>query len=437
MRWPRTMFGRITLVIATVAFVFQVFAVAAIFVFVLLPQGRFAGEQLARVMVSSANAWAAQADDDKAGYASQVWQAQAIQLRAGGEGGEPLSKWLPIHHFLETAIRQRSNSASPLYSSDDHGGKTWVWVDIPTPQGKVSAGFDRAIHPQYPPLLIAIMLILGGGAVAALAVSAYLADNLTRPLRNLSRAVRCMGSGRQPDPLPEDGPEEFIHCVRSFNRMTAQVQDLLAARTTLLAGISHDLRTPLARMRLSLALLSDKHDPVLAERLIADVDSMNLLIERCLEIGHGFEEATSEVDVVALIKNAAAAAGLAPTFTESSMAHCSVRVRPLALKRILSNLLDNAVKYAGAQGIDVACYESEICLMDRGQGIPDDQLEAVFRPFFRLEPSRCQSTGGSGLGLAIAKQLADANGWALTLVNRPQGGICACLKLSRHSESPR
>lgn len=432
MRWPRTLFARLTLVIAGVAFVFQVFAVAAITLFVLVPQGQRAGEQFAAILVDTARAWARQPENQRAAHAAHAWEQHAIRIQPDTQAGERFTKLLPYYFFLEASVEKRTGQVASLYSSRGQEGGAWVWIDVPTPQGVVAVGFDRANHPKYPGLAAAAMFILVLGALAALAVSAFFARYLTRTLGNLSRAVSHMGRGQQPEPLPEDGPEEFVRCIRSFNRMAIQIQDLLAGRTTLLAGISHDLRTPLARMRLALAMLADRHDPTLVNQLLSDVDDMNALINRCLEVGHGFEEAQSVVEMETFLAGVAEDAGLgAEAIRVVSGAPYRLRVRPLALRRILSNLLENAVKYAGKAGIEleIDCDAVEVRVLDRGPGIPEEKLEAVFRPFYRLEPSRCQATGGYGLGLAIARQLAEANGWWIVLENRPGGGISACLQL--------
>lgn len=433
MRLPRTLLARFTLVIASVALFFQLSAVVALILLVLIPQGKTASEQLARTIVYSAHAWAERQENQRAAYAEHVWQTHALRIRAGEASGEAVPKFLPFYHFLESAVRQRAPSASPLYVDGSASGQHWMWIDIPTAAGPVSIGLDRERYPKYPRLLGAVLLILGVGGVVALGVSAYLARFLTRPLDRLSHAVKRLGAGEYPDPLPEDGPEELSHCARSFNRMTAQVQDLLAARTTLLAGISHDLRTPLARMRLALAMLADRHDPVLATQLMRDVDDMNQLIERSLEMGRNVEEAPAMTDITELALGVAHEAGVEARSVVHAGPPLRLPVRGMALRRILYNLLDNAMKYAGRNGIalEIDGERQAIRVLDAGPGIPAGQLDAVFRPFYRLEPSRCAATGGTGLGLAIARQLADANGWQLTLENRDGGGLCATLCLRR------
>ena len=218
--------------------------------------------------------------------------------------------------------------------------------------------------------------------------------------------------------------------------MGEQVEELLANRTTLLAGISHDLRSPLARIQLALGMLSEKPDKTLVERVLRDVVGMNDLIARCLEVSRDFAEKESvELDLCDLL------AEVALEFTHAGAEirghkgpDCRLRVRPLALKRILANLVDNAQRYGAGQPIDIEYHIADgrvdICVLDRGPGIPESEREAVFRPFHRLEPSRSSRTGGSGLGLAIVRQLATANGWTVELAARPGGGTAACVRVA-------
>jgi two-component system osmolarity sensor histidine kinase EnvZ len=280
-----------------------------------------------------------------------------------------------------------------------------------------------------------MLLILSVGTVVTLITSAGLARLLIGPLSRLASATQRIGQGRRPEPLAETGPAELATLAREFNRMGVQVEELLANRTTLLAGISHDLRTPLARIQLALGMLSEKPDRDLIDRVLRDVEGMNDLIARCLEVSRDFaEQESTELNLCDLL------AGVAAEFAHTGIEirgrkgpDCNLRVRPLALRRILANLVDNAVRYGAGQPIDIeyriddGCVE--ICVLDHGPGIPESEREAVFRPFHRLEPSRSSRTGGSGLGLAIVRQLANANGWTVGLAECPGGGTMACVRV--------
>jgi two-component system osmolarity sensor histidine kinase EnvZ len=212
--------------------------------------------------------------------------------------------------------------------------------------------------------------------------------------------------------------------------MARQVKALMDNRTTLLAGISHDLRTPLARLRLGLEMMPENANPALIARMERDMEEMNRLIGGFLELAQGLgQEEKQAVDLAALLGDLAQDTALewrAPP-------PCIREVAPMALRRILANLIENALRYGGGKPVSMACDCAEgwsrISVFDRGPGIPPDQAEKVFRPFYRLESSRSSATGGSGLGLAIARQLADANGWKIELLAREGGGTEARLTI--------
>lgn len=429
MKWPRTLLCRTTLVIASVSVVFQIFAIGAIAYYALVPLGQRAADDLAARLVDVAEGWGRLPEAARHDYLTHALNTYEVRVGAADTPLSDFSKRLPYYYFIEDALGRRTGHDLELRG--DPGESQWLWVDIPTARGPVRVGFSSERSGVFPPGALALILIVG--AAATFITSAYLARRLTAPLRRLSTAARRMGAGDCPEPLPGGGPEEFDTCVTSFNRMVTQVRDLLASRTTLLAGISHDLRTPLTRMRLALGMLSEGHDPELAHRLMRDVDAMNELIGRCLELGQGFDELPGEADPGALLNEIVDAARRAGNQVEyHPSAPTRIRMRSLAFRRAVGNLLDNALRYGGDEptAVEFDPERQEIRVLDRGPGIPENEREAVFRPFHRLEPSRSTRTGGSGLGLAIVQQLVDANGWQVRLATRPGGGTIAILQLT-------
>jgi two-component system osmolarity sensor histidine kinase EnvZ len=224
--------------------------------------------------------------------------------------------------------------------------------------------------------------------------------------------------------------------------MTLQVRELIDARTTLLAGISHDLRTPLARMRLALELLTLKPSPALIERLEHDIDEMNALIGQLLDLARGLShEEPSRFELAPWLAersrlHAAAAQTAQAAITVSCPAGLHVHAAPERLARLVDNLLGNALRYAPGP-IELAVQgpagapgqRTRLSVMDRGPGIPPEQMAAVWQPFQRVEGSRSPQTGGYGLGLAIVRQLAQAQGWPVGLEVRPGGGLIAWVDL--------
>jgi two-component system osmolarity sensor histidine kinase EnvZ len=261
--------------------------------------------------------------------------------------------------------------------------------------------------------------------------AAVLARRVTDPLTRLSLAAEQLAKGSYPSPLPERGPRELASLARQFNNMNRQVRELLANRTVLLAGISHDLRTPLTRLRLGLAMLPRDTDEALVERMERDIDDMNGLITQSVELGKTLGAGErSPTDLVGMLHDLAA--GREERVKVTATGPCMVLVHPLALRRIVGNLLDNALRYSSKPvELRLDCGEQPpvVFVLDRGPGIPEDEREAVFRPFHRLERSRNRRTGGSGLGLAVARQLAIANDMEIQLWARPGGGTIAGVRL--------
>ena len=430
---PRTLFGRTALVIALVSFAFQLFTIAVITYFALVPLGRHATSDFAALLVDTAHAWQAEPVAERPWLQERIGRLHRIQVQEKPGETRPFTRWLPYFQLLEKSLSARSGERIELRAGRGDDGEPWYWADLPVSGAKVRIGFPASrvdVQPWF-----AMLLILSVGTLVTLITSAGLARWLIGPLSRLATATQRIGQGRRPEPLAETGPAELATLAREFNRMGEQVEELLANRTTLLAGISHDLRTPLARIQLALGMLSEKPDRDLVDRVLRDVEGMNELIARCLEVSRDFAEQDSvELDLCDLL------AGVAAEFAHTGVdirgskgPDCRLRIRPLALRRILANLVDNAVRYGGGQPIDIEYRiedgRVEVCVLDRGPGIPESEREAVFRPFHRLEPSRSSRTGGSGLGLAIVRQLANTNGWSVELKEREGGGTAACVRV--------
>lgn len=433
---PRTLFGRTALVIASVSIVFQVFTLAVIFHFALVPLGRQATDDLAALMLASGRSWLDAAPQERPAVAARLAALHRLEVRETAVPTAPFAHYLPYFHLLEAALSERVGQPVELGYGELGGGAAY-WASLPVADG---AGRTTRLHIGFPASRVAVqpsaalLIILLVGAAVTLLTSAWLAHWLIRPLSRLAGAARHIGKGRRPTPLAETGPTELAALARQFNRMGEEVQTLLANRTTLLAGISHDLRSPLARIRLALGMLGERPAPDLLERITRDVETMNLLIARCLEVGRDFaEQEAAELDLCELLAGIARDHADGVEIRGCGGPDCRVRARPLALRRIVANLVDNAVRYGDSQPIDIE-YETlgdavEVRILDRGPGIPPASLEAVFQPFHRLDPSRSSRTGGSGLGLAIVRQIALANEWSVWLSPRAGGGTVAHVRL--------
>jgi signal transduction histidine kinase len=256
----------------------------------------------------------------------------------------------------------------------------------------------------------------------------------TRPLKALADAADELGRNIDRAPMPETGPVEVTRAARAFNTMQQRLAGHIRERTATLAAMSHDLKTPVNRLRLRAELLDDTE---LKKKISQDLEEMESMIRGTLEFMRGGQSAEQArpVDVNALLESLQAdAQDTGAEVAVEGMATAPYAGRPQALKRCLGNLLDNAVKYGGSATmiVDDAPNRLIIRVRDRGPGIPELELERVFEPFYRLEASRSRDTGGTGLGLSIARQIAQLHGGTLILRNIKEGGLEAVLTLPRH-----
>lgn len=278
-------------------------------------------------------------------------------------------------------------------------------------------------------LLLSLAVLLA----AVVAVSLIAVRWATRPLNALADAADELGRNIDRAPLPEEGPLEVTRAARAFNTMQRRLSGYIRERTATLAAISHDLKTPVTRLRLRAELLEDG---LVKRKMEQDLEEMESMLHSALEFMRGVDDAekAQPIDVMALLESLQADAGEVGGRVEIEGATSAPYAgRPQALKRCLRNLVDNALKYGGSAKILVEDSAERLTLRirDRGPGIPQEQLERVFEPFYRIEGSRSRETGGTGLGLGIARNIALLHGGSLILANLEGGGLEAILSLPR------
>lgn len=302
-------------------------------------------------------------------------------------------------------------------------------------QVRLNDGSDLIVHARRVERPISAWVLWALALqLVVLAGCAWLAVRLiTRPLQQLAAAADALGPDLKGVTLDEAGPSEVARAARAFNAMQRRITLYTNERVEILAAISHDLQTPITRMRLRADMLGDETD---REKFRQDLESMDALVREGVSYArtlHGDTETPRRLDIDALL------ASMSADYEDSGQAVQlegrvgePVLTRPHALRRILMNLIDNALKFGREVRVQVRTEPEGlvIAVLDDGPGIPPEQLDAVLQPFYRLEGSRNRSTGGTGLGLAIANQLTMAMGARLTLVNRPGGGLEARLTLS-------
>jgi two-component system, OmpR family, osmolarity sensor histidine kinase EnvZ len=426
-RLTRSLYARTALTLALAFVVFQAAAFWVVTRTLIVPVAERSADDLAGLIVLSAQTWVELPPQTRAAFERELARRHGLRLTTIDVGATAQAPRFAFRRQIEDALSRRVGEVIELRGVPDTAA---VWLDIPVGGHDLRAGFFPDRYAVKPPL--AAITVIAVGALLSLLTALFLVRRLTVPLARAARAASQVGAGELPEPLPETGPAELAELARRFNTMASEVRELLDNRTTLLAGISHDLRTPMTRLQLNLEMLRDAPSPARIDRAVADLADMNKLITGYLELARTTQaEVRVRVDLAVLLEEAAADAGLA----WPGAASCEVEAGRLALRQIVSNLIQNAQRYGGDTPVELAleCTDrlARVVVRDAGPGIPDDQLDRVFRPFYRLEASRSQATGGTGLGLAIVRQLAESNGWKVTLKNRATGGLEAVLEIRR------
>jgi signal transduction histidine kinase len=283
---------------------------------------------------------------------------------------------------------------------------------------------------SWPYRLLASVAVL---LVAVVALSWIAVRWATQPLNALADAADELGRNLNRPPMAEKGPVEVVRAARAFNTMQARLVGYLRDRTRVLAAMSHDLKTPITRLRLRSELLDDMQ---LRAKFTGDLEELESMVGSTLDFLRGLEngEPAQPVDILALLESLQAdLTEMGGPVTVEGTAGAPFPGRPQALKRCFANLLENAVKYGKSARVivDDDVTRLQVRIQDQGPGIPQAELERVFDPFYRLEGSRNRETGGTGLGLAIARSVAEAHGGTLILRNREEGGLEAVLMLPR------
>ena len=296
---------------------------------------------------------------------------------------------------------------------------SWVGFQTLQPVAGLNLGAERVLLALIP----ALGLMLVGGLLVRLAL---------KPLRSLAVAADQVGHGMDAH-VPEQGPNEVATVIRAFNRMQARIHQLIANRTQALAAVGHDFRTPLARLRLRAEAVAD---PATRQAIEADIAEMEAMTDSLLAYlgGENDPEAPAATDVAILCATLADdAADRGHDVRYEGPVHLELKVRPLGLKRAISNLIDNAIHH-GTRAVVGVAEEREtitIAVEDNGPGLPEERMDEVLQPFVRLESARPRDTVGFGLGLPIVARAAEREGGELRLQNMREGGLRAEIVLRR------
>jgi signal transduction histidine kinase len=317
------------------------------------------------------------------------------------------------------------------------GGHFWhhAVIGMRLPDGEwvnVSAELEP-LRPWHSPTFLGAFLSM---TAAAALLTLWAVRRLTAPVRTLARAAEALGRDVNAPPLPEDGPSEVATAAIAFNTMASRIRRFVQDRTELLTAIGHDLRTPITRLKLRAEFVDDEEQ---RGKILADLEELEAMVSATLAFGRDSRttETVSPLDLAELLRTILDEAGdahprLLDKLSYDGPAHLTVQARSLALKRVLVNLVTNAVDYGGAAMVRLSNADARVVVVeieDDGPGIPPAELDRVFEPFHRGEPSRSRETGGVGLGLPIARNIMRAHGGDVVLANRPAGGMRATVTL--------
>jgi two-component system osmolarity sensor histidine kinase EnvZ len=419
---PRTLQARIVLLILLLLVGSQYAAFRLFEYFELEPRASAGALQAVSTVNLTRAALLAASDDTRLALLRELNLSQGVRVYPFDpfEEIEPLPDDPLIRRIAE---KVREQLGTDTVVAMNHLELPGVWVSF-------SIGGDDywAVIPSVQTALIVPWQWLGWGAIVVIMslLGAYsIMLRINRPLKQLAQAADAIGRGNEVQLLPEAGADEFVQVTRAFNGMNEALSRANTDRNLLLGGISHDLRTPLARLRLAVEMLPQASaDKAGMEQDIADMDA---IIGQFIDFVRGAEgEQAISGDLNALINELAAR-----YMRQDKLLHLDLgalpelKIRPLAMRRLMTNLVDNAFHYGDGDVMvrTTVCGEGiVVSVMDNGPGLPEAEVERLLRPFERLDTARGRD-GGSGLGLAIAARIAQLHGGELRLLNRAEGGL--------------
>lgn len=347
-------------------------------------------------------------------------QPNAILSNAGTPVGNGI-----LERLLINALNERVRRPFRLNVWSDPAD---VLIDVQLPEGVLFVRTPRG--RLFTTTSYVFILWMVGSSFILFAIASAFMRNQVRPIQQLATAAEEFGKGRDLPDFKPYGAAEVRRAAAAFVIMRERIRRFIAQRTEMLAGVSHDLRTPLTRMKLELAMLGD--NPSVAG-LKTDVGDMERMVESYLAFVRGEgEEQTEPTDLARVLEDIATNAQRDGNSVSLSMVgDLTLPLRPQAIKRSLTNLVANATRHAAQVAISAERHNRavEVVIDDDGPGIPPQAREEVFKPFYRLDPSRSPDTGGVGLGLTIARDVVSSHGGSIQLDSSPMGGLRARIRL--------
>jgi len=426
--WPSSLLWRTfillaALVLATTAAWFGIFRAYEV-----EPRARQISQNLVSIVNITRTALITSQPERRHELLSELAEREGIQVYPS-EPGERIAPPAdrPVLQLVSELVRRQLGEGTRFASERDGKPGLWLsfhidddeyWVRVPRER------LERQIALRW----------LGWGALAlvlSLLAAYFLVSRLNRPLKALASAASVIGKGRMPDPIPETGPQEIRTLSHAFNQMSQDLARLDADRALILAGVSHDLRTPLSRLRLGLEMSGA--DALLKDGMTADIEEMDRIISQFLDFARtDGGEALQHADLAAIAAEVAEHYRRhGKTVATELSAVPELPLQSMAMRRVVLNLVDNALRY-GERDVSVAVRAEDgaavLDVADRGPGIPASEVERLKQPFTRLETARSDK-GGAGLGLAIVDRVVRAHGGFVELLAREGGGLIARIRI--------
>jgi len=443
--WPRGLGGRTALVLLVSLIAVQV-AGLVIHAFDRTDALRFA--QLTHIAEHAISDYRAVALATPASRAAVIRSlgAREKSLREGIklqlEDAPPVSDMPPPFPELQRALRLRmqlepmppaERPKDYIFYGGPREGQILIGMHLPDGPWMIVTAPMSPVRWLFSGTFLVAFLVM---TFAAAALTLWAVRRLTAPVATLAAAAERLGRDVNAPPLPEGGPAEIAQAAAAFNTMAARIRRFLSDRNFMLAAIGHDLRTPITRLKLRAEFIEDEE---LRRKTLADLDELEAMVSATLTFGRDTlsDEPLAPLDLAELLRTlldeaADAWPDAADGLGYAGPDHLAVSARPLALKRALTNLVGNAVKYGGGARLTLTPPRGRLVTVlveDEGPGVPPEEAERVFQPFVRLEDSRNRETGGVGLGLTIARNILRGHGGDLTLALRPGGGTRAIVTI--------
>ncbi len=438
MNWPRltrrSLFGRSVFAILSFMLLFQIIGYYITANLIVWPLVRSSAEDMASLIELSAHTVATAPPEQYERIRAQIVARYHFDMHIVNTEKTTVASQLPFAKLLQDALTKRLEQPIQVFKKGDR-----YCVDIPAAERVIRFSFPHSRIGTDP--VLALGLMFGLTVLLSFGAAVSIAYTITGHLRDLGRAASRVGQGHALQLDAHAGVEELDELVRSFNHMATRIQALLQNHTTLLAGISHDLRSPLTRAKIALELAETMPDAATLNDLGRYLAQMENLIAEFLDFSRGVvTDADTSLELSAIVTQVCRelSVNASPVYFTGKQLHAICNLS--ALQRVIRNLIENAQRYSHAGIIEVVlssrANSAVIEIHDRGPGIAEAERERVFLPFVRLEASRNPATGGSGLGLAIVKEICRVHYWQIALLARPGGGLTATLEIPLSPKAP-